>query len=287
MSDQRNTLRQQLQSDGYCLVPGVLDPAMLDELRRATDDLLDRYSREEAERFRYQGSNIRLDYQHPVFPRLVAWPEALQALAAMGFEDPKWWSAFLLSKPPHAPPLYWHQDWWGWQDPCSAADLPAQAFLMYYLTDTCRENGCLRVIPGTHRRRIPLHDQLPDAHTEVAYTAGLDSPLFCRHPEEVDVPVKAGDLVIGDARLLHAAHANQTDQRRTCLTLWYFPAFAALPEPIQAVVVKGRPQPPPDYPWPEELHRLEPLLPRYSGQAEPAPWDRRPGAYLGSIAATR
>jgi hypothetical protein len=282
MSDQRNTLRQQLQSDGYCLVPGVLDPAMLDELRRATDDLLDRYSREEAERFRYQGSNIRLDYQHPVFPRLVAWPEALQALAAMGFEDPKWWSAFLLSKPPHAPPLYWHQDWWGWQDVCSAWQLPAQLFLMYYLTDTCPENGCLRVIPGTHRRRIPLHDQLPDAHTDTTYTADLDSPLFCHHPEEVDVPVTAGDLVIGDARLLHAAHANQTDQRRTCLTLWYIPAFAALPEPIQAVIGRPGPPPPPDYPWPEELRRLEPLIPHYTGSAEPVPWDRRPGIHLGS-----
>jgi hypothetical protein len=273
---------RQLQSAGYCVFEGILDRPMLAELAHVTDGLLAGSSEADARRFRYQGSNTRIDYQHPIFPRLFAWPNSLEALAALGFEGAKWWSAFCLSKTPHAPPLYWHQDWWGWQDPCSAWDLPAQVFLMFYLTDTCRENGCLRVIPGTHRKRISLHDQLPDAHSDLTFEAGLDSPLFCRHPEEIDVPVRAGDLVIGDARLLHAAHANQTDQRRTCLTLWYFPAFASLPEPIQAFVAKSRPLPPAEYPWPEELRRLEPLLPRYSGSAEPATWDRRPGIYLSS-----
>src|SRR5262249_17262717 len=158
-------------------------------------------------------------YQHPVFPRLFTWPKALEALAALGFPQPKWWSAFLLSKAPHAPALYWHQDWWAWDHPCSADPIPQQLFLMYYLTDTCVENGCLRGPPGTHRRRIPLHDELPDAHSEATYQASMDTPLFRRHREEVDVPVRAGDLVIGDARLLHAAHANQTDRRRSCLTL--------------------------------------------------------------------
>jgi ectoine hydroxylase-related dioxygenase (phytanoyl-CoA dioxygenase family) len=273
---------QQLQSAGYCVFEQVLDRSMVEELARVTDGLLAAEDETHAQRFRYQGSNISLAYQHPVFPRLFAWPRALQALASLGFEEPKWWSAFLLSKPPHAPPLYWHQDWWAWQDPCSAWETAAQLFLMYYLTDTCRENGCLRVVPGTHRRRIALHDQLPDAHTDLTYEANLDSPLFCRHPDEVEVPVRAGDLVIGDARLLHAAHANQTDQRRTCLTLWYFPAYATLPEPIQAVVARGRRDPPADCPWREELQRLEPLLPHYSGSAEPAKWDRKPGLYLAA-----
>ena len=29
---------------------------------------------------------------------------------------------------------------------------PTRIFLSYYLTDTVRENACLRVIPGTHRK---------------------------------------------------------------------------------------------------------------------------------------
>jgi ectoine hydroxylase-related dioxygenase (phytanoyl-CoA dioxygenase family) len=272
--------RESLLTNGFCVFEDVLDREILEELRQVTDAMLDAYDAEARRRFRYQGSNISLSYQHPVFPRLFTWPAALAALESLGFDRPKWWSAFLLSKPPHAPPLYWHQDWWGWDDPCSADPVPAQLFLMYYLTDTRPENGCLRVIPGTHRRRDPLHDLLPDAHTEATYEAALDSPLFARHEREVEVPVRAGDLVIGDARVLHAAHANRTDLRRSCLTLWYFPTYDTLPEPVRAVIARGRPWPPPDVPWSDDLARLEPLIPRYEGEATPVAWNRRPGVYL-------
>ena len=39
----------------------------------------------------------------------------------------------------------------------------------------------------------------------------------------VDVPVQAGDLILGDARVLHGARKNQTEQRRSLVTLWYMP----------------------------------------------------------------
>ena len=252
------TKREQLLADGFCVFENVLDRAILDDLTVVTEELLAQCSEEDVQRFRYQGSNISVSYQHPVFPRLFAWPRALGALKELGFDRPKWWSGFLLSKPPHAPPLYWHQDWWGWQDPVSADESPAQLFLMYYLTDTRRENGCLRVLPGTHLRRHALHDLIPDAPTEAAYNAPLESPLFADPQGACDVPVKAGDLVLGDARVLHAAHANATDQRRTLLTLWYFPTYDTLPEPIRAFVASHRPLPPTDWPHRQELERLEP-----------------------------
>ncbi|HZO92096.1 MAG TPA: phytanoyl-CoA dioxygenase family protein [Chthonomonadaceae bacterium] len=282
MPERDHAKRQQLLSSGYCVFVGVLDRPMLAELTQVTEDLLARQTPQDVKRYRYQGSNIFVAYQHSVFARLFAWPKALAALAALGFDAPKWWSAFLLSKPPHAPPLYWHQDWWAWDEPCSASEIPPQVFLMYYLTDTSVENGCLRILPGTHRRRIPLHDLLPAAHTDQTYEASLDSPLFMRHPDEVDVPVKAGDLVIGDARVLHAAHANQTDQRRTCLTLWYLPAYASLPDSIKAVAARKKPLEPPDW-WEGEVgKRMEPLIPYYSGDTQPAAWNRNPGSYLPS-----
>ena len=277
--------RERLLSDGYCKIENVLDPPLLSELRRVTDDLLAEQSRADAERYRYQGSNISVAFQHPVFARLFTWPAALKALADMGFAKPKWWSAFLLSKPPHAPPLYWHQDWWGWSDPCSAWDAPPQAFLMYYLTDTNPANGCLRVIPGTHRKRIPLHDELPVAHTDETYHAPEQSVIFSIRPDEVDVPVKAGDLLIGDARLLHAAHANQTGHHRSLLTLWYLPDFEALSDRIKTAVVRHAPAPPPGWSETEAGRLLAPFIPEYSGNAEPAEWNRVPGIFLTSSTA--
>jgi hypothetical protein len=73
-------------------------------------------------------------------------------------------SVVMLSKSGHGPPLYWHQDCVFWDSPRAATPWPTRMSLAFYLTDTRRENGCLRVIPGTHRRRIDLHDPLPNAH---------------------------------------------------------------------------------------------------------------------------
>lgn len=276
-----DTARQeQLLTQGFCLFPQVLDQEILGELIRVTDRLLDTEPAERHQKFRYQGSNISVAYQDPVFARLFAWPKTMEALASLGYRDPKWWSGFLLSKPPYGPPLYWHQDWWAWDHPRSAAPHLLQAFLMYYLTDTTRENGCLRLIPGSHTRRVDLHEKLPPAHSEETYEAPLESPIFSHHAHEIDVPVKAGDLVVGDARLLHAAHANQTQQRRSLLTLWYYPDFENLPDPIRAFIGRKKPLEAPDW-WEGEAGKVvEPLIPRYTGSAEPAKWNRVPGEHL-------
>jgi ectoine hydroxylase-related dioxygenase (phytanoyl-CoA dioxygenase family) len=45
--------------------------------------------------------------------------------------------------------------------------------------------------------------------------------MFCDHPDAVDVPAKAGSLVIGEGRVLHAARANRSTQRRTLLLGWH------------------------------------------------------------------
>ena len=36
-----------------------------------------------------------------------------------------------------------------------------------------------------------------------------------------------------DARVLYATHANQTGERRTCMTLWCLPRFAGFSEAMQ------------------------------------------------------
>ena len=160
-----------------------------------------------------------------------------QALAELGFAQPKFGHGRIISKPVYSPPLFWHEDGRFWDDPVSYTTQPIQCFLMYYLTDTSPENGCLRVIPGSHLKRHPLHDQTSPRHTDELRTyANPDNIAFQRAAGEIDVPVKAGDLVIGFGTLFHAAHANQTDGRRTVLTMWYYPDYVDLPQPTQATV---------------------------------------------------
>eukprot|EP01045_Picozoa_sp_COSAG04_P023303 COSAG04_NODE_2749_length_3644_cov_4.300705_5_plen_116_part_00 len=74
---------------------------------------------------------------------------------------------------------------------------------------------CVGVLPGSHRARCPLHDELPaedpnlhggrDWKTEEPWEEdGSASPFFSDPEGAVDVPIRPGELVIGDSRLLHA-----------------------------------------------------------------------------------
>ena len=114
----------------------------------------------------------------------------------------------------------WAQDFANWNSPAGATPWPTSIFFSYYLTDTNRENGCLRVVrkipesrpdptlisvaaqvPGSHLRCHALHDLLPNAHeTEIQSLNDLDSPVFANHPDAIDVPMAAGDLIIGGAQ---------------------------------------------------------------------------------------
>jgi len=268
---------ERLCTEGYVVFPHTLSAEFIAELRVVTDRYVDAMSDEERSRLRYQGSSIPLDLREPAFRRLITWKPSLDALALLGYTQPMYWSGFILSKNPGAPALYWHQDYPFWDEPISAEAEPAQVFLMYYLVDTRRENGCLRVIPGTHRKRIPFHDELPPAHTDATYYAPPDSVLFHDHPDAVDLPVHAGDLIVGDARILHAAHPNRSAERRTCLTLWYYPRYEQMPESLKAAL---RVPPLPDDIPADERALLERLRPRYEGNAERTPWNRNPGIYL-------
>ena len=270
--------REQLVSDGFCIVPGVLDAGMLDSLRRESSALLDELTAEEKRIQGGQGAWQPIPFAPAVFSELISWPRALAALADLGFDSVRYLSGFIISREPRTKAAYWHQDWMYWDEPESADPLPVKVFLMYYLVDTAPANGCLRVIPGSHRRRYPQHEY--DGHgTDIRYEDPDTSAKYADAAGQIDVPITAGDLLIGDSRVLHAPRANRTDQRRTVLTMWYLPRWDELSERMRASYAANHRAFSVEAP-PGARERLLPLQPRYSGSAVPAATNRRPGAYL-------
>ena len=186
--------------------------------------------------------------QHPFFAEIITYRPALDALARLGYPQPTFTDGYIISKPAHSPRLFWHYDWFAWEEERNYQPEPPQVFLMIYLHDTCRENGCLRVIPGSHCNHNPLQDVIDEPHAQHLQAGhDLTSDDFSDRPDEIDVPIKAGDLLIGDSRLLHATHANTSDQRRTVLTLWYQTDLPSLPEKIQAQMVAKTQEIPADW----------------------------------------
>ena len=275
-----------LMRDGYCVLHGILDRTMLRRVRERCRHILSSVTEHHRSLQRAPGSLIHVAVD-PFFAELIAWPKTHAALAGLRLEDARFSSGYVISKPPHSPPLFWHQDWWGWDHPLSYTDRILQVFVFHYLTDTDIENGCLRVVPGSHRNRHKIHDILPKAHAEdLSRATNLEHPAFLSVEDEVAVPVRAGDIVVGDARLLHGAYANRSDQERTCVTLWFHPRFDEQPEEIQARVasitdrkdvdtdpVEGRAVFSEIWP-PAALKTIEPYLAYYSGLAASIGWNR-------------
>lgn len=268
-------IRDRLLDQGYALVPDILDALVLDRVRAACDRRLAASSADHLVKNRTTGSMLGVEHD-PAFAELIAWQPTVALLRALGFGQVAWSAGYVISKPPGGPRLFWHQDWLWWTHPISAAATPHQLFAMYYAVDTDVENGCLRVVPGSHRKRLPAHDQLLTAHSEAALSGDdLSHPMFGDIEGEVDVPVRAGDLLIGDARLLHAAHANRSAAPRALITLWYHPAYDAMPSEIQTHLARDYGQSL-DHWSSDDRNRVDCALPYRTQDAEAWPICREP-----------
>ncbi len=282
--------REQFNKDGYYVFENIIEPKFLDQLRELTDNILAKQDKSHFEEQISTGSMVMIDwemaYEHNVMAEFISHPRMIVAMAELGFNEPKFGHGRIISKPPHSPQLYWHEDGRFWDDPVSYTTQPIQCFLMVYLTDTTPQNGCLRVIPGSHLKRHPLHDQVsPKSTVELRTYSNPEDKAFQRVMGEVDVPMKAGDLVMGYGTLFHAAHGNQSNQHRTVLTMWYYPDFVNLPENTQATVADAESagafnQDVAGSSYEEARTLMKPLKINYAGDAELIPIQWVPGAGL-------
>ena len=282
----RSFLIDELEANGFIRAHQALYPKTIDSLLMRAHATLFRESAEDRDAVRSNGSLIHLA-ENPEYADIIGSPALTDLLRECGATDPRFTGGFLISKPGQGPPLFWHQDWWGWDDPSAYQPRAQQLFVMIYLTDTRVENGCLRVIPGSHRHDHPLH-HLETAHSEdMQGYKDPNNPAYADHPDQVAVPVRAGDVLIGDARLIHGAFANRTDEERPLLTLWFMPHWSSMPPAMRALAYKGymrgddirtsAAQPTTFLDWPEPLRRrIAQVLPPDDGGVEPMRWNRIP-----------
>jgi hypothetical protein len=282
---QRSRLSSELEDNGFIKARDVLDVAFMDSLLLKAHATLFRESADAREAVKSNGSLIHLA-DNPEFADVIASPALVDLFGQCGATDLRFTGGFLISKPGGGPPLFWHQDWWGWDDDSAYQPQPQQLFAMIYLTDTSLDNGCLRVIPGSHRNDHPLH------HLDTAHSEGMQgfrdpmNPAYADHPDQLAVPVTTGEVLIGDARLIHGAFANRTGDERPLLTLWFMPHWSSMPAEMRALAYKGfmrgddipsSVEPRTFLDWPEPLkRRIAHLLPPDDGGVTPMRWNRNP-----------
>ncbi len=140
-------LADELDRSGFIRLHAVFDANFMDSLLLRAHATLFRESADAREAVKSNGSLIHLA-DNPEYADVIASPALLERLRLCGATDPRFTGGFLISKPGGGPPLFWHQDWWGWDDDSAYQPRAQQLFAMIYLTDTNFKNGCLRVIPG-------------------------------------------------------------------------------------------------------------------------------------------
>jgi ectoine hydroxylase-related dioxygenase (phytanoyl-CoA dioxygenase family) len=107
----------------------------------------------------------------------------------------------------------WHQD--NFYFPFEPRDPIAGVWLA--ITETTLDNGCLQVLPGSHRE--PVHAHVPDARpqTNPAYFEIVDHDMS----HAVDVPMDPGDLLVFDSHLMHRSTDNVSDGVRAAMVYHY------------------------------------------------------------------
>lgn len=154
-------------------------------------------------------------------PPLNAWAHDVRFLEPMmdilGVDEPALFTEKLnLKRPGHGGANPLHQDHPYWVDVAEVASEVATAML--FLDDSTLANGCLHVVPGSHR------DGEWAKRTDGDRFAGneIDAAAY---PDVAPVPVEvpAGSVVMFGALLVHQSAQNRSDRERRAILYSYQP----------------------------------------------------------------
>jgi phytanoyl-CoA hydroxylase len=212
-------MNEQYEEEGFFLARGVFDAAEVQEMRDGIARILERVEATGNDRdhtwagvdpsLKLKGFHD-LQYHDAVFTRMVAHPRLVEVLTDLIGPNVQLHHSKMLVKPPEeGAPFPMHQDY-----PYFPHERHSVLAASIHLDDTDEENGCLHVIPGSHKLG-PL-EAVGEAHT-------VDYPLESGTP----CPAGAGDVLFFNYLTIHGSGVNRsTRTRRNVLFQYRDPADA-------------------------------------------------------------
>lgn len=128
------------------------------------------------------------------------------------------WNSSFFAKPAKVGRrVPWHQDGEYWP-----IEPLATCTVWIAIDDSTPENGCLRVIPGSHKpARLLQHETKHDSKN-----LALNQQLLETEFEEAkasDIVLKSGQISLHDVYLVHGSEPNQSSKPRRGMTLRFMP----------------------------------------------------------------
>jgi phytanoyl-CoA hydroxylase len=210
------------RENGYLAIEGILSPQKVEILRREADALSARAQglTESTDRFKLKafdtGGTMLQQVAEPhelggEWMALTRDPNVLDVVEELLGPNILLYYSMLMMKPPRqgftAP---WHQDFAFFVH--DRTDLLA---CQIYLDDSTLENGCIRVVPGSHRWGLINHFK------DGQFTGVVQGDTSAYDEQEVAMPMAAGGMLVWHSLTLHSSHPNRSEKPRRAIVLEY------------------------------------------------------------------
>jgi phytanoyl-CoA hydroxylase len=214
---------REFEDDGFTVLRGVFTAAEVEEInariRRYVDEVAPTLPAGEV---MYEDKDdpstlkqlTRIDQRDPFFKQLLS-GERLHGLArSLMREDVVDLSLAWLNKAPGAtqesPP---HQDGYYFRIE------PNEALTLWVALDTANEeNGCLRYVPGSHKRGLLTHER----SQTLGFSQTIAGYSDADRDREVAIHAAPGDVIAHHSLTIHRADGNRSTRPRPALTAVYF-----------------------------------------------------------------
>ena len=228
----------QYEKDGYAIVRNAIDKDLVQEM----SDHVDFISR------RYEGIPTQ-HWHHLIMVNDCFWTRIItdnclldiaQGVGQSFLSDGNigMFSTHYFNKlpGPNGIATLWHADGLYW--PLE----PMEVLTLWVAVDRSdRENGCLRVVKGTH---IGNHTLKPDLSIKNTLGQSTHTDEEIEREKVVDLELNPGDVSIHHANIVHGSEANKSNRRRCGLTIRYISTRTKCTEPTQPVMLmRGKPVP--------------------------------------------
>ena len=193
-------------TQGYLVLPDLVDAEWLDELRARITELQDLEGGAAGREVpTQQGVDMLGDLLNKgeVFERMLRVPQVLAAAQHVLPGDFKVCALNLRAARPGEGNQELHSDYGALRDDGSFKLCNS----IWLLDDFTPENGATRLVPGTHRAgRLPAEE--------------MDDPL-APHPDQIVLTAKAGTVVVFNGHTWHGGTENRTSVPRRAMTFAY------------------------------------------------------------------
>lgn len=205
---------------------------------------------DEAQRYRTRmeesearlGRPLTLDERHK--PHLLfdwAWeltrhPAVLDLVESIVGPDILAWESAIFTKEAGRPEhLTWHQDllYWGLEP----GDQVLTAWIA--LSPSTVESGCMRVVPGSHKRDLVPH--LETFAPNNLLSRGQEVQVEVNEADVVDIVLQPGEMSLHHVKIIHGSEPNRARDRRIGFGIRYFPTSVRQRAKVRdsAMLVRG------------------------------------------------